>query len=57
VYTVRMKPSTTARAKFRYVNDPDDARDLALDYDADLDAQYEDYLAECQEEGITPLPR
>lgn len=52
-----MKPSTTAAAKFRHVRNADDARDLALDYDADLDAQYEDYLTECAEYGITPKPR
>jgi hypothetical protein len=52
-----MKPSATARAKYRHMHDGDDARDMALDYDADLDAQYDDYVTECIEAGITPLPR
>ena len=29
---------------------------MAFDYDADLDAQYDDYVAECAEAGVTPLP-
>lgn len=52
-----MNPSPRALAKFRYMADPDDARDMAYDYDADLDAQYDDYLDECREAGVTPLPR
>ena len=52
-----MNPSTTAQAKYRYMHDGDDARDMAFDYDADLDAQYDDYVTACIEAGDTPLPR
>lgn len=50
-------PSTTALNRYGYLADPDDARELAFDYDEDFDAQYEDYVTECYEAGITPKPR
>ena len=49
-------PSPRALRRFAHVADPDEARDMAFDYDADLDAQYDDYVAECAEAGVTPLP-
>lgn len=49
-------PSDNATAKFRYMRDGDDARDLAFDYDADLEAQYADYREFCTEMGVEPLP-
>ena len=49
-------PSPQAVAKFRHVSDPDDARDLAFDYDADDRAQYDDYAEMCREMGEEPLP-
>lgn len=52
-----MKISTTALAKYRYMADGDDARDMAIDYDLDLDAQYDDYLTECAIDGVTPKER
>jgi len=52
-----MSPSPRALHRFAHVADPDDARDMAFDYDADRDAQYADYLEECAEAGVTPLPR
>lgn len=56
-YGSHMTVSRNALNKFRHVADPDDALDMAYDYDRDLDAQYEDYLDWCAEEGTTPLPR
>lgn len=45
-------------ARFRHSDlDPDDAKDLLEDYNADLDAQYADYVEECAQAGVTPLPR
>ena len=49
-------PSDRATAKYRHMSDPDDARDLAFDYDADERAQYDDYVAFCHEMGTEPLP-
>lgn len=43
--------------KYRYMEDGDDARDLAFDYEHDYDAQYEDYRTECYEMGEVPKPR
>lgn len=52
-----MEITRTAAHRFAHIADPDDARDLAMDWDADLDAQYDAYVAECDEAGIVPAPR
>lgn len=49
-------PSREASARFRYVADPDDARDLAFDFDQDRHQQYDAYVDWCAEEGIVPKP-
>lgn len=52
-----MEITAAARRRFAYLSDGDDARDLALDWDADLDAQYDDYVSRCDEAGVVPAPR
>lgn len=42
--------------RFRSIQDPDDARDAAQDYQADLEAQYDDYVNECIQDRRKPLP-
>lgn len=48
--------TTRLPARIRNMRDPDDARDAAQDYLADLEAQYDDYVNECLQDGRKPLP-